>query len=422
MNDRFDVVVIGAGFAGLRAARDLTESGVRVALLEARDRVGGRTWTQNFPGSEETVELGGSYFTPDHHRVVAELHRYGLSWRSVPIPADVRWRTGGKLRRGLPVGPEQWSELERVMVALANDAQEAAGTEGCARSGLSLAEWCRELNTPDEVADFLRGWWSVTGGASPEDGAMIDLLGSIAAHGGLLGLMLMLARCPVPGWSALADAMAAEIETVRLEHPVARLRETSTGVQIDLDDGQPLHAEHVILAVPANLLGRLSIEPGLPAPVARAAGNNRGASAKLWLRARNVPSQALAAGRGVGLDFLLVDRSMGGDALMVGFGPRSDFPERLEHGDVVEALRVFHPQAELVEWTWHDWTNDPWSRGTWLASPPGMPALFDAQNFVTEGRLRFASADFAPEASGWIEGAMASGAAAAVQVRGAVAT
>jgi phytoene dehydrogenase-like protein len=51
VSDAFDVVVIGAGFAGLRAARDLSDAGVRVALLEARDRIGGRAWTRPFPGS-----------------------------------------------------------------------------------------------------------------------------------------------------------------------------------------------------------------------------------------------------------------------------------------------------------------------------------------------------------------------------------
>lgn len=302
MSDAFDVVVIGAGFAGLQAARDLSDAGVRVALLEARDRVGGRAWTRPFPGSEEPVELGGSYFTLDHDRVAGELVRYGLSSRTIPLPADVRWRTGGKLRRGLPVGPEQWSELQRVLLTLARDARASAGEEGYARSGLSLAEWCAELQVAGEVADFLRGWWSVAGGAAPADGAMIDLLG------------------------------------------------------------------------------------------------------------------AMAAGRGIGLDFLLVDGAVGGDPLIVGFGPRSDFPEHVERGDALEALRAFHPRAELVEWAWHDWTRDPWSRGTWVTSPPEMPTLFDAENFASEGRLRYAGADFAAEAAGWIEGALASGAAAAAQV------
>jgi monoamine oxidase len=63
--DAFDVIVIGAGFAGLVAARDLGQQGHRVIVLEARDRVGGRTWYREFPEAGRKVELGGAWFDAD---------------------------------------------------------------------------------------------------------------------------------------------------------------------------------------------------------------------------------------------------------------------------------------------------------------------------------------------------------------------
>jgi monoamine oxidase len=87
MTERFDVVVAGAGFAGLRAARDLVEAGRSVLLLEARERAGGRTWTRPFAGSGPMVEIGGSWFAPAHAAVVAELARYGLATRTYGAPS-----------------------------------------------------------------------------------------------------------------------------------------------------------------------------------------------------------------------------------------------------------------------------------------------------------------------------------------------
>ncbi|HEY6397721.1 MAG TPA: FAD-dependent oxidoreductase, partial [Solirubrobacteraceae bacterium] len=91
-----DVVVIGAGFAGLCAARDLAASGASVLVLEARDRLGGRTFTSDFTGSTEKVELGGSWFAPEHDKARKEHERYGLEIRRYDLPRWVRWRTGGK--------------------------------------------------------------------------------------------------------------------------------------------------------------------------------------------------------------------------------------------------------------------------------------------------------------------------------------
>ena len=72
-------------------------------LLEARDRLGGRTWTRPFNGDGPPVEVGGTWFTPEQVEVPRELERYGLSTRTYGGPTRVRWRTGGQLRDVLPV-------------------------------------------------------------------------------------------------------------------------------------------------------------------------------------------------------------------------------------------------------------------------------------------------------------------------------
>src|SRR5437868_11878234 len=120
MPDR-EVIVAGAGLAGLRAARDLTDAGHAVTVLEARDRIGGRGYT--VPLGDRMAELGGSWFTPEHDHVREELDRAGLAVRDYPPLQGARWLTAGELRLGLPV---PWDELAALEAALARVREDAA--------------------------------------------------------------------------------------------------------------------------------------------------------------------------------------------------------------------------------------------------------------------------------------------------------
>jgi len=75
-NNVYDTIIIGAGYTGLTAARDLTNSGLNVLLLEARDRIGGRTWTSTIDGHQ--YEIGGQYVLWGQPNLWRELSRYSL--------------------------------------------------------------------------------------------------------------------------------------------------------------------------------------------------------------------------------------------------------------------------------------------------------------------------------------------------------
>jgi monoamine oxidase len=411
-----DVIVVGAGFAGLRAARDLAEAGRRVIVLEARDRVGGRTWTRPFAGTGELVELGGAWFTPGQPEARAELDRYGIDVAERIEVTSARWLAGGELRSGLPVPPAELPALEHALTSIAADAgRQRDGALGT-RGDLSLEAYLDLLDPPRATRDFLEGWWAITGGTHPRDGAVGDALASVAAHGGLSGVLASLRYEPVQGWSALASALAAtEGVEVRLGAPVTAAREDGGVVGVTAARGVT-RAPAAVFAVPVNTLPGLNFSPALRGRSAEAAGCNAGRALKLWLRVRGVPAGALAVGAGIGLRWLFADRALAGETLVVGFGHADPGFDPGSAERVEAALRSFFPEASLVAWEWHDWNADPFSRGTWATATPGRSALLSADSFPPHGRVVFAGSDIAPREAGWIEGALASGASAAAVV------
>jgi monoamine oxidase len=410
-----DVIVVGGGFAGLQAACDLAAAGVSVVLLEARERLGGRTWTVTMPGTEERVELGGGFFTPHQQRVAAALERHGMGWRpfsawAPEVEARWSWRIDGELRDGAPVPADLRPEVERVAALLAAD----AGNDEALT--LTLTEWCARHDVPSGVAEMLRAAWAISAGAAPGAAAMVDLISSAEDHGGLAGMAGSLNRVPVPGFGDLAEAMGRALPDVELGAVVTAV-DTTVPVEVAVGDGRVWRARAAVLALPVNVLPSIDFVPDRPASVTRVEGTSTGASIKLVVQARGVEPGAIAGGRGAGLDVLVADRRLAdGTTMLVGFGPRAEVPATVTDEVVARAVGALMPSAEVVRWAWHDWTTDPFSLGTWAASRPGDRAALHPPAPRPERGVVLAGSDVAPESPGWVEGALASGEQAARQV------
>jgi monoamine oxidase len=410
------VLVAGAGFAGLAAAVQLRDLGLAVEIIEARDRLGGRTWTRPFGGHGPRVEYGGTWFTAEHHRVIRELERAGSPVRE-NVPTAWRWRTDNTIRLGLPVERGEWPQLEAALRRLVADADSLGEADSLAAIGsLSFADYLDRLDTSRAVRDFLTGWWAVTGGSEPCSGAAIDGLAAIADHGGLLGVPETLRRSPALGWAAIAESMARHSQApVRFETELVAV-DWGDVVTLESSNGERITADAAVIALPLNVLDRIAFEPALPERLTESFGKNRGRALKMWLRARGVTPSSLAAGAGRGIDLLLADRAVDGDQLLVGFGPATDRFDPTDGHAVQAALHAFYPDAELLAFDSHDWNADPFSRGTWATAPVGDIDALSHSRFAPVGRVGFASSDFAPDAAGWIEGALAAGQYAATAV------
>src|SRR5437773_2203219 len=160
-----DVVVIGGGFAGLTAARDLRDAGVGSVVLEARDRLGGRTWTSTIPGTGVQVELGGTWFLRDEQpHIAAEIERYGVAVTPSFVPTTFAWIAGGELRVGDDVPKMLADALDALAGPLGETAERAPRyLEGADPAPGAVA---RRIRYDDAgVAVDLEGGGSVTGRA-----------------------------------------------------------------------------------------------------------------------------------------------------------------------------------------------------------------------------------------------------------------
>jgi monoamine oxidase len=405
-----DVLVIGGGFAGVTAARDLAASGRGVVLLEARPRLGGRTWYRPFAATDVEVELGGAWFSLARQpRLAEEAERYGVSVVPVPDRRRRRWFTGGTRRRGRPV-PKGEAEVLRQTLA---DIAARAGSAGVS-DDVAVSDWMDALSVPRATRDFVLGWASFMSGADPAEVSMLEVMALVAEGDGSPGSLAdEIGEQFEAGTAALLDAIVTDSGAeVRLGAPVVRVAQDGGGVEAALADGARIGAETAVVAVPLNTLGAIELEPALNETLAAVhTEGHPGRSRKLWLLADGAPEGLACLGYGTPFNWLSWEGSVGDSSLLVGFASR-------EVQDPEAAVADYAPRVRILAVDSHDWVADPWSRGTWLTGRPGWTARGALAGFARpHGRLVFAGSDLAEEHAGWIAGAIASGRAAARRIR-----
>ncbi len=230
-----DVLVIGGGFAGVTAARDLAASGRGVTLLEARPRLGGRTWYRPFEGTDVEVEIGGAWFSLERQPPLAEeVARYGVSVVPVPERRRGRWFTGGTRRRGRPVPKGEAAVLRQALADIAARARSAGADDDVA-----VSEWMSELGVPRATRDYVLAWASFMSGADAAEVSMLEVMALVAeGDGSPASLADEIGEHFERGTRALLDAIAEDSGAeVRLGTPVVRVAQDGDGVTATVADG-----------------------------------------------------------------------------------------------------------------------------------------------------------------------------------------
>jgi len=426
----WDVVVIGAGFAGLVAARDLIEAGRDVVVLEARDRAGGRTYSGTFPGTDVVIDLGAEWFDPArHHFMAAEVARYGAQFVEADKGGASRWYLDGRHADGdEPDGLIDMNELEEVLNRLRADIAPVVFAEGftqdnTAHLDIPFSEYLAKLDAPPAIADLLRAQSYTLTGALPEEFSALVYLREIAGfdHNPDYSFFASLARVDI-GSGGLAERVAAEIaEHIRLSEPVTSVTQSSDGVEVVTAAGARYSARQVILAAPLNTLGDIAFTPGLPPTLAQLVNEGHtGRCVKVWSKLAGCKHVFAMGWPGV-VECTVIGTVIEPDgerAIMASFGLAPDLA--VDRPDLVQAgLDRLELGATVEEVYGHDWIGDPFSKGTWLALRPGQPPTHGRVE-SRWGAIHLAGADFAGVWSGWVDGAIDSGRTTAAEVDAAL--
>jgi monoamine oxidase len=415
----YDVAVVGGGFAGVTAARECALQGRRVVLLEARDRLGGRTWSADWDGWH--VEYGGAWVHWHQPHTFSEITRAGLGTSLGPDAQRAHWHVGAERRVGTiaerdAIAQTGWDQfVEGVRDALpAPHAPLSAIDKLAAFDRLSIAQRVDQLALSDEERDVLCAELESLAHAPLTDAGAVAVLRWHALSGYSLRLTQETGgRMTIDaGTGALLAAIAdaAPFER-RLNTPVAAIAARSGGVELTTHEGAAIGARTAIVALPLNTLEAIAFDPALPEDKQAAIGlgqASRGIKIMLRVRGEHLMQNAIRPGHPFGyLDSEQLDGA--GTQLMIGFGPDAARCDATDLPALQRQLDAILPGYELISATAHDWLADEFSRGTWAIHRPGWYEHHHAAMRRPEPGLIFAGSDLADGWAGFIDGAIESG-------------
>ncbi|HMT05300.1 MAG TPA: flavin monoamine oxidase family protein [Solirubrobacterales bacterium] len=457
-----DVVVIGAGLAGLSAARELKRCGVDTAVIEARERVGGRTLNEPI-GDGEIIELGGQWVGPTQDHALGLIRDLGLE--SFPT-----WNTGRNLfeRKGrirsyegtIPkVNPVSLAEVGVALKRLNRMAEKIdvnrpwTQTELAAWDSETFATWMGRNTRTAAARDMLRLAIEAVWAAEPEDVSLLHALFYIRSAGTLDLLLDTEGGAQdsrvLGGSHLISERMAAELgDAVHLGFPVRRIRwqrmPGDTGdspieigphpVTVEADD-LTVSARAAVVTLPPALAGRLEYDPPLPAKrdgltqrmVQGTVVKCHAIYPEPFWRDAGLSGQATSADGPVSVTF---DNSppSGTPGVLLAFlegnaaRQATDLPPAERQRLVLDCLvRLFGPEAATPQrFVDKAWAADEFARGCYGGYlPPGAWLMYGEALRAPVGPLHWAGAETATRWAGYMDGAISSGIRAATEVIGA---
>lgn len=436
-----DVVVVGAGFAGLTAARELARLGYDVLVFEGRDRVGGRSFTGNVAGL--AVDLGGTFVGPTQDAVLALAAELGVP--TVPTYQDganlIRWRGAVRAYRGtiprlslgglLDIGRVRW-QFERIARKVPLAAPWAA-RRADRLDNQSLADWLRSVHATATSRDLLAIMARVTWGCEPDGVSMLHAARYVAAAGGLDRLLDVENGAQqdrfLAGTQQIADLMAAELGSrVVLGAAVRRIDRHGSGVTITSDRGQA-DAGFVIVACPPEHRTDIEFVPPLPAeydqlaqrwPQGRLSKAYAAYSTPFW-RAGGFSGEALSDEGPVFITFDVSPHD-DGPGVLLGFVDARTFDALPADERRRRALACFESlfgeeALKPLDYVDHCWGLEHFAAGGPTAAvPPGSWTRYGPWLRRPVGPIHWAGTETADEWTGFLDGAVRSGRRAAAEV------
>ncbi|MGE0219270.1 flavin monoamine oxidase family protein [Mycolicibacterium sp.] len=436
-----DVVVVGAGFAGLAAARELTRLGRDVVVVEGRDRVGGRSATATVAGVP--VDLGATFVGPTQDAVLALAAELGCP--TVPTYNRgknlIRWRGRVRAYRStiprlsmlelVDVSRIQWRfdrVSKRVPVAQPWTSPIAADLDA-----VSLDQWLRSVHAGASTRDLMAIMARVTWGAEPDAVSMLHAVRYVKAAGGL-GRMLDVAggaqqdRFPA-GTQQIAQRMADALgDKVVLGAPVRRIQRRPDGTLTVHTGPHAFAARAAVIAVPPQHRGDIDFDPPLPPqhlelirhwPQGKLSKAYAAYQRPFW-RDAGCSGEALSD---EGPVFITFDVSPGdaGPGVLLGFTDARTFdplpPEKRREVALAGFAALFGEKArEPTDYLDQCWSAEPFAPGGPTAAvPPGSWTAHGRWLRSPVDAIFWAGTETADEWTGFLDGAVRSGLRAATE-------
>jgi monoamine oxidase len=440
-----DVAVVGAGIAGLIAARELAIAGKEVVVLEARDRVGGRVLNHALSGGT-VVEAGGQWIGPTQLRMAKLAAELGLETFPTYNTGEHLLRFGdqqGRYRGTIPrLGPlvladmgQAQARFDRLAARIPLEVPWAADRAG-ELDGQTFETWIRRNARTGKARQLLRLYAEAVFAAEASDFSLLHALFYTHSGGGVdtvAGTSGGAQQDRFVGGSQLVPIRLAERlgDRVRLGVPVRRI-EHHTDAATVLGDSLAVHARRVIVAVPPALAGRIVYDAPLPGardqltqrlPAGSVIKCHAVYDTPFW---RDAGLTGQAAGDRGPVKIVFDNSPPGGTpgvllAFLEGAAAR-----RLHRADpddrraavIGSLVDFFGPRAaEPIEYTDLDWSEEEWTRGCYGAFfPPGVWTQYGPALRAPIGRIHWAGTETATVWAGYMDGAVQSGERAAAEV------
>ena len=434
-----DVCVIGAGYAGLTAARRLVQGGKDVVVLEARDRVGGRAWTKTGDASLP-IDLGATFIGPMHDRlhalvkeVGAELHRSYVSGDAILARGTKVQRYRGDVPRINPLALVSAGVAIKRLDAMAKQVPLDAPWDAPKASewdAQTIQGWMSATRVPTRMArDLLDATFRALFACEGSETSLLHLLLLIHSAGGLTPLMTVENGYQheqfVGGAQSIALAMAADLgSSLVLDAPVRLIEHRGPGVVVHAD-GVTVTARDVVVAIPPALVGHIRFDPPLPGDRALL---YHAIPAGTEVKAIAIYDEPFwrtddASGASVAFDTLVEvtldtsppDGSFGVIAGYAAAGKARRFwqlskAERQRSFVDVLANR-FGPKARaIVEYEDMNWAEEEFTRGCSMAHwPAGVITQYGRLLREPMGHIHWAGTETAGQSHGALDGAVRSG-------------
>ena len=443
-----DVIVIGAGLAGLAAATKLEDAGLDVLVLEAQQRVGGRIHSMRQLGSGEA---GGTYIGAGYDRVIAAANRHRIPLIDV-TPVLQFFREQDLVLKGRIIRQADWAtdpanpfpaadkaqlpwNYHRTLTVRDNPlgAPEDWLDPRFAHLDISARAWLRGLGLSDAAIALAYGM-NASFGRDADDVSTLLLLfrGAFSKAQRALAPKASVGFTARDGVQRIPEALSAALSGgVELGRPVVGVSSERELATVRCADSTTLRARHVVCAVPLGVLRKIAIDPALPPAQTEAFACLPSQpltqvylvpKRKFWERDGYAPS--LFTDSGAGMIAAARNGSNPNEVSSIACWILGDAAAALDRlpadaagrAVIAEIERIRPAAAGALEFAaLHSWGADPYAGGAWAYFRPGEVTRYAAKLGAAHGRLHFCGEHLAVQSRG-MEGAMESGERAAAEI------